>query len=77
MIKTFTQTDLIRYIYHETTAEETDAIDRALARDIELQQRYLELQDLVNDFDEGCLQPSQNVVSRIKDYSRSALQPEA
>ena len=37
MTQTFTQDDLIRYIYHETTEKETREIDRALICDSELQ----------------------------------------
>ena len=43
MIKTFTQTDLIRYLYHETTEKERKEIDNALICDSELRALYNEL----------------------------------
>ena len=47
MIKTFTQTDLMRYLYQETTEEESREIDRALLCDGELKALYNELCDMI------------------------------
>ena len=71
MIKTFTQTDLIRYLYRETTEAESKEIDKALICDSELQALYNDLCSLKKDMDESKLQPSANTVLNILSYSRS------
>jgi hypothetical protein len=71
MIKTFTQTDLIKYIYQETTEEETKEIDKALTRDGELHALYEELLAMKKDMDKIRLEPSAGTVLNILSYSRS------
>lgn len=71
MIKTFTQTDLIRYLYRETTEEEKREIDRALVRDGKLKALYNELRAAIKDLDEATLQPSEATVFNILNYSRT------
>ena len=70
MIKTFTQTDLIRYLYHETTEEESKEIDKALLCDNELQALYAQLIALKNEMDGAQLQPSSATVLNILSYSK-------
>ena len=74
MIQTFTQTDLIRYLYHETTEEEKKEIDRALVRDSKLKALYNEICAALKDLDKATLQPSASTVFKILNYSKS-LQP--
>ena len=71
MIKTFTQTDLIRYLYQETTEEEKKEIDKALICDGELMALYKDLCSLVKSMDEAQLEPSNASVLNILSYSRS------
>jgi hypothetical protein len=71
MIKTFTQTDLIRYIYLETTEAETREIDKALLCDSELQALCQELRSMKKGMDEAQLEPSSSTVLNILSYSRS------
>lgn len=71
MIKTFTQTDLIRYLYRETTEEEEKEIDKALTRDAELMASYHELRALIQELDKAELEPSSSAVLNILSYSRS------
>ena len=71
MIKTFTQTDLIRYLYRETTEEENKKIDKALVRDSELQALYAELCSVKKEMDSAQLEPSSGVVLSILSYSRT------
>jgi hypothetical protein len=70
MIKTFTQTDLIRYFYQETTEEEKKEIDKALIRDSQLMAQYNELRDMLQAIDEARLQPSNATILNILSYSR-------
>ena len=70
MIKTFTQNDLIRFLYHETSEEETKEINKALLCDSLLQSQYKELNVSKRALDASNLQPSSDVVLNILSYSR-------
>ena len=71
MIKTFTQTDLIRYLYREITEEEKSEIDRALLRDSSLRSMYNQVCATLKELDEAALQPSDSTVMNILSYSRT------
>jgi hypothetical protein len=71
MIKTFTQTDLIRYLYQETTVEEKTEIDNALICDGELMALYKEMCAMVQTLDNAQLEPSSATVLNILSYSRN------
>ena len=68
MIKTFTQNDLIRYVYHETTERETREINKALICDAELQAQYKELIATKNQLDDASMAPSNAIVEGILNY---------
>jgi hypothetical protein len=70
MIKTFTQTDLIRYIYRETSEEETKEINKALICDSELQLQFRELSSLTKEIDETRMQPSSATIANILHYAK-------
>ena len=74
MITTFTQTDLIRYLYHETTEKETREIDKALICDSELQALYAELCSMMKNMDAAQLEPSSIAVLNILSYSKSQME---
>ena len=71
MIKIFTQTDLIRYLYQETTEEEKKEIDKALLRDEELKALFTELRSVVKELDSSHAEPSSQTMMNILAYSRS------
>jgi hypothetical protein len=70
MITTFTQKDLIRFLYHETTEEETREINKALLCDSDLQAQYKQLNAGKQVLDATQLQPSASTVLNILNYSR-------
>lgn len=70
MIQTFTQDDLIRYLYHETTEKENREIDKALISDHELQKQYKELVDMKNQLDAVRIEPTEKCISHILNYAR-------
>lgn len=70
MIKTFTQDDLIRFLYHETSEQEEREINRALLCDSVLQAQYKELTAGMKALDEAQMQPSSATVLSILSYSR-------
>lgn len=69
MIKTFTQNDVVRYLYNETTAKEQTEIAQALLCDAELQTAHKELSAIKNQLEFGLKEPSEKVVSSVIDYS--------
>ena len=70
MTQTFTQDDLIRYLYHETTEKENREIDKALICDSELQAQYKELVAMKKQLDVIRMEPSERCVSGILNYAR-------
>jgi len=62
---------LIRYLYHETTEEESRRIDKALIRDSELQSLYVELCSMKKDMDAASIEPSPRTVLSILSYSKT------
>ena len=71
MIKLFTQNDLIKFLYHETSAEETMEISKALMYDSELQAMYNELKATTGDLDRTIMEPSASAVLNVLAYSKS------
>ena len=71
MIKTFTQDDLVRYIYQETTAEENAEIELTMLFDEELADEFAELESVVKSVDRAEKEPSNRVVDAILSYSKS------
>ena len=70
MTKTFTQNDLIRYIYHETSATETKEINKALICDSELLEQFKELLATKSQLDTVRLQPAAATIQNILSYAR-------
>lgn len=71
MIKTFTQDDLVRYIYKETTPEESSEIEIAMLFDERLADAYTDLFSVVNDLEASMKSPSEKTVDAIISYSKS------
>ena len=71
MIKLFTQNDLIKFLYHETSVEETKEINKALMCDSELQAMYNELKTVIGELDRDHMQPSSSTILNILSYSKS------
>lgn len=71
MTKTFTQDDVIRYVYNETTELEKKELEKALICDLELQDKYKELVAMKQQLDKGMKRPSDKVVDNILNYSKS------
>ena len=65
MIKTFTENDLIRYVYDETSEVEDLEIENVLLFDSTTQDDYSQLVELKNQLDYVEYAPSENVVKNI------------
>lgn len=71
MIRTFTQNDLVRYIYKETTPEESSEIEIAMLFDEQLADAYTNLSGVVNNLETSMKAPSAKTVDAIISYSKS------
>lgn len=71
MIKTFTQNDLMRYLYHETTEKEQQEISKALLADNTLRELYQSMSAMKTEMDKAQLEPASSTVLNILSYSRN------
>ena len=71
MIKTFTENDLVRFIYKETSGEESRLIENAIVCDSHVQEQYSVLQETILSLDNVMRIPGQKVVERIMNYSKN------
>jgi hypothetical protein len=65
MITTFTQDDVLRYVYKETTKEESKDIEIALKHDKELRAFYDESLHTIGLVNMAMLEPSNLVIEKI------------
>jgi hypothetical protein len=71
MIQTFTQLDLIRFIYNEVTTEQHREIELTLLCNNELMEEYKVLKSMVNALNEVSYSPSNSTIETILNYSKS------
>lgn len=67
----FTQADLLRYFYGETSESKTAEIRAALQKDSKLRDSYNQLKLTLNALDEAKSSPSQSVMDKILKYAAS------
>ncbi|WP_089681565.1 anti-sigma factor family protein [Catalinimonas alkaloidigena] len=70
MTQTFTHDDILRYLYGETNAQESQLIESALASDEALYQFYRQNKELIGQLHNITLEPPQRVVDNIMKYAR-------
>jgi hypothetical protein len=71
MTKTITQDDVLRYIYKETSNEETLAIEKQLLVSVSLMDFYNQTKETIRRITKLQLEPSINSQQSIMDYSGS------
>lgn len=71
MIKTFTQNDVIRFVYDEVSAEERSQFNDLLLIDADFQKMYFRYTKTKVLISRSKLEPSENVINRILTYSKS------
>ncbi len=71
MTQIYTQNDLIRYVFKETTKEEDSGIENKLLVNNDLIDFYIDASDVIRKLKELDLEPSEKAVKAILDYSRS------
>ena len=70
MIKTFTENDLIRFLYNELSNKESEEIERAILTDDVLQEQISTLRKLHKDMDRLQVSPSGKTVQKILEFSK-------
>ncbi len=71
MIKTFTQNDVIRFVYDEVSTEERSQFNDLLLIDSDFQKLYFNYTKTKVLIAKSTLEPSENVINRILMYSKS------
>ena len=71
MTKTITRDDVLRYIYKETSNEETVAIEKQLLVNAALMDFYNQSKETIKQLNKFEIKPSQKVQKNILDYSLS------
>lgn len=71
MTKSFTQNDLIRYIYQEMTAAESDQFVQNLHVSSLMMQEYLEALETIEQLDSLMMEPSERISTEIKNMAQS------
>ena len=71
MTKTITRDDVLRYIYKETSNEETVAIEKQLLVNAALMDFYNQSKETIKHLNKFEIKPSQKVQKNILDYSVS------
>lgn len=71
MIKIFTPNDIVRYIYHETSEQESASIESALLRDKNLLKVYQELSFIKRQLGKAISDPDEKIISSVMAYSKS------
>src|SRR5690606_29195174 len=69
MIKTFTYDDVVRYVFSETTQEESEQIALALSSNDDLMSFYMDTLEIRDQMDRITRSPSEGFVQRIMAYS--------
>jgi hypothetical protein len=69
MIQTFTHNDLIRYAYNETTVEENQLIEEAMAHEPEMLNYYFDVLDTKIALSGARFEPSERAINNILSYS--------
>ncbi|MEQ8470324.1 MAG: hypothetical protein RIC35_04025 [Marinoscillum sp.] len=70
MTKTFTENDLVRFLYDELNKIEKEALESALLTDLDLQSELENLRSVMKDLDKVSYSPSQRSVNKILEFSK-------
>ncbi|MEQ9306498.1 MAG: hypothetical protein RJQ14_21475 [Marinoscillum sp.] len=70
MTKTFTENDLVRFLYDELSKNEKEALESALLTDSDLQSELENLRSVQKDLEKVSFAPSQRSVNKILEFSK-------
>lgn len=64
-------TDLVQYLYQETSLEHNTLIEKSLQNDLDLQNECSQLESTINELQNLSYSPSQSTIDKILNYARS------
>lgn len=67
----YTTEDLIQYLYHDTTEEQTKAIEKAINTNWDLREKYTALQESMKQLDSIKQSPRPQTIAAILNYAKS------
>lgn len=70
----YTPEDLIQYLYHEISEEETKAIEKAIQTDWTLKEQFEALKDSKQGLDKLIKSPRPQSVTAILNYARASAE---
>ncbi len=76
-MKTFTSDDLVRFVYNETTTEESANIRKAILENLDLAKTYQGMLTAKEELEQGKLDPSDSSIDIIMQYSRDTVKSES
>jgi len=77
MIRSLTQSNVVKYIYNENTKDESQKMMQALVADENLADEFIELSETKELLDNCKYNASEETLSRILEYSKSQLRESA
>lgn len=72
----FTTEDLIQYVYHETSKEQSAAIEKAIQTDWALREKLEALQESMQSLDNMMESPRHQSVMAILEYAKTSAEVE-
>ncbi len=69
----FTQEDLVQYLYNESSVEKSAVLKAALETDWILRERYEAISAAINSLEKLSLSPRQNAVDNILNYAERSI----
>ena len=70
MIKTFTENDLVRFLYDEMSEQESADLREAMLTDDELRQAMDQLKSVHGTLERTSFSPSKRTINKILDFSK-------
>ncbi|MFN6946678.1 MAG: hypothetical protein ACK4ND_17145 [Cytophagaceae bacterium] len=71
MTRTFTQNDVLRFVYNEVNLQEKEEIHNAILMDSGLLEFYYEMSEIRNEMKALKREPSDRAMENILNYSRA------
>jgi hypothetical protein len=69
----FTQEDLVQYLYNETSPEKSAVLKAALETDWNLREKFDAISAAINSLEKLTLSPRQNAVDNILNYAEKSV----
>lgn len=72
-MQSFTQEDLVQYLYKETSPEKSALLKAALETDWTLREKFEVISDAINNLEKLTLSPRKTLVDNILNYAKQSV----